>query len=359
MIINARSPYIITVNEAGQIGSLVQLFIAAGGSSLPGTATYTLSKRSPSATQLRNDYNISQYLREYINTISPADNSNTIFSKVNIITYKENTPGDYTTVSNTNHFAVNGYTLYTDGYNKTDASELFVCLANPNIEITYQEGIASSKYPFINALVDFTGSSFSKVDVSYKDMNGRNEIVVSYDTNTISVIKIPVRTTSTKFDQGNTVTLNWKPEGTTVGISKTFTVTPICEPKYTPVQCQFINRYGGWQFMTFFKAKSEAINVMGTPYNVLPDSVNYNVKKGQSDVFNINGKQSIKLNTGWVNENYSELIQDLLLAETILLDDVPVLLRTQSTDIKTSLKDRNINYEMEFEYAFNLINNVI
>jgi hypothetical protein len=49
----------------------------------------------------------------------------------------------------------------------------------------------------------------------------------------------------------------------------------------------------------------------------------------------------------------------LLLSETVLLDDVPVEIKTQSSDIKTSLKDRNINYEMEFEYAFNLINNVI
>jgi hypothetical protein len=98
---------------------------------------------------------------------------------------------------------------------------------------------------------------------------------------------------------------------------------------------------------------------MGTPYNLLPDSVDYNPKRPQTASLNVNGKQGIKLNTGWVPENYSELIQDLLLSETILLDDVPVEIKTQSTDIKTSLKDRNINYEMDFEYAFNLINNVI
>jgi hypothetical protein len=359
MIINARSPYIITVNEAGQIGSLVQLFISLGGTATPGTATYTLSKRSPSATQLRNDYNISEYIREYIKTVSPNDSANTIYANVNIITYKETTPGDYTTVDSANYWGVNGYTLYSDGYNKTDPSDLFICLANPAIEITYEEGIGSSKYPYINALADFVTNGASKLDVSYKDMNGRNEVVVQYDTNAKSMLKIPVRTTSPKFDQGNTVTLNWKPAGTTVDITKTFTVTPICEPKYTPVQCQFINRYGGWQFLTFFKAKLANINTMGTSYSVLPDSVNYNVKKGQSGSFNINGKQGIKLNSGFVNENYSELIQDLLLSETILLDDVPVQIKTQSTDIKTSLKDRNINYEMEFEYAFNLINNVI
>ena len=359
MIINARSPYFITVNESGQIGSKIELFLSVGGTAVPSSATYTLSKRSPSSSQLQTDYNISQYIREYIETISPVDSGNTLFANVRVERYKETSVGVFALLDTVDHFGVNGYTLYTDGYNETDASSLFVCLANPSIEISYKEGIESSKYPYINALVDFTANASSKVDVSYKDMNGRNEVVVSYDTNAKSVIKVPVRTTSAKFDNGNTVTLNWKPAGTTVSITKTFTVSPICETKYTPVQCQFINRYGGWQFLTFFKAKSSSINVMGTPYNLLPDSVNYNPKRPQTASLNVNGKQGIKLNTGWVPENYSELIQDLLLSETILLDDVPVEIKTQSTDIKTSLKDRNINYEMDFEYAFNLINNVI
>lgn len=359
MIINARSPYFITVNESGQIGSKIELFLSVGGTAVPSVATYTLSKRSPSSSQLRTDYNISQYIREYIETISSVDSGNSIFCNVRVKRYKETSVGVFALLDTVDHFGVNGYTLYSDGYNETDASSLFVCLANPSIEISYQEGIESSKYPYINAIVDFTANASSKVDVSYKDMNGRNEVVVSYDTNAKSVIKVPVRTTSAKFDNGNTVTLNWKPAGTTVSITKTFTVKPICETKYEPIQCQFINRFGGWQFLTFFKAKASSINVMGTSYSVLPDSVNYNPKKGQTNTFNINGKQGIKLNTGWVPENYSELIQDLLLAETILLDDVPVEIKTQSSDIKTSLKDRNINYEMEFEYAFNLINNVI
>lgn len=359
MIINARSPYFITVNETGQIGSKIELFLSVGGTAIPSVATYTLSKRSPSSSQLRTDYNISQYIREYIETISSVDSGNSIFCNVRVKRYKETSVGVFALLDTVDHFGVNGYTLYSDGYNKTDPSSLFVCLANPSIEINYQEGIESSKYPYINALVDFTANASSKVDVSYKDMNGRNEVVVTYDTNNKSVIKVPVRTTSAKFDDGNTVTLNWKPAGTTVSITKTFTVKPICEPKYTPIQCQFINRYGGWQFLTFFKAKSSNINVMSTSYSVLSDSVDYNPLRPQTGSLNINGKQGIKLNTGWVPENYSELIQDLLLAETILLDNVPVEIKTQSSDMKTSLKDRNINYEMEFEYAFNLINNVI
>ena len=92
---------------------------------------------------------------------------------------------------------------------------------------------------------------------------------------------------------------------------------------------------------------------------MLPDAVDYNTSRAQTKSFNINGSKNIRLNTGWVPENYSELIQDLLLSETILLDGVPVEVKTTATDLKTSLKDRNINYEIEFTYGFNLINNVV
>jgi hypothetical protein len=91
----------------------------------------------------------------------------------------------------------------------------------------------------------------------------------------------------------------------------------------------------------------------------LPDNVNYNVSRGQFKSFNINGLQKISLNTGFVDQNYSDLIQDLMLSNTVLLDGKPVQVLTNQNDIKTSLKDKNINYQIEFEYAYNLKNNVI
>lgn len=362
MIINARSPFIITVNETGQIGSKVKLYIGDGFTPIPATATYELSKKVPSSTQLRTDYNISQFVKEFIDNVSPFDITLYLFANVRVERYKETTPGEYTLLTTKDYLAVNGYTLYSQGMNASETSDKFYVLANPDIEIQYNELETSSNWPYLNVALDFTTNTSSKVVATYKDLNGRNEVSVNYngvDYDRLYLLKIPVRTSSSKYNDGNTVTIKYQPTGSTIVLQKTFTIKPICESKYTPVICQFINRYGGWQFMTFFKAKSLAINTVSTSYNVLADSVNYNPKKAQSNSFNINGRRSIKINTGWVNENYSELIQDLLLAETILLDDVPVQIKTQSTDVKTSLKDRNINYEIEFEYAFNLINNVI
>jgi 3-phosphoglycerate kinase len=91
----------------------------------------------------------------------------------------------------------------------------------------------------------------------------------------------------------------------------------------------------------------------------LPSSTNYNVFQGQRRRFNQQGKQSIKCNTGWVSEDYFELIQDLLLSEVVLLDNVPVNVKTKSSEKKTHLNNRLINYEIDFEYNFGLINDVI
>jgi hypothetical protein len=46
-------------------------------------------------------------------------------------------------------------------------------------------------------------------------------------------------------------------------------------------------------------------------------------------------------------------------SETILLDGKPVKLKTMTTDLKTSLQDKMINYQIEFEYNYNQINSVI
>jgi hypothetical protein len=357
MIINARSPYFITVNETSQLGSKIELFLWNDGTSEPSTATYTFSKSIASTSQRANVYNISPYVREYIDNVAPDDTTELMWVNIKIKRYKEATLGSYTLLDTTTHAGVNGYTLYTDGYNKTDANDEFVVLANTAIEITYEDDIVEAKYPYVNVYADLT--SPAEIRAVYKDKHGRNEVTVTYDTGDKGVIKIPFRTNSIKYNKGNTLAIQWRPTGEYNDVTKTFVVTPICEPRYTPVQCAFINRYGGWQFLTFFKAQINNIQTEGTTYRMLPSAVNYDTSKAQTKSFNINGVQSIRLNTGWVNQNYDELIQDLMLSETILLDGKPAEIKTTQSDLKTSLRDKNINYEMEFEYGFSLINNVI
>ena len=351
-IIKVRSPFIVTVAETGQDGSKIELFIWNKGTTEPATPTYILSKPIASTTQIDNIYNISNYIREYILNVKPItvtlptidDNTNWVYCKVKRYKLIGVT---YTLLDTTEYVCVDGFTLYNDG-KQSSINVNALALSNENV-ITKYTGI-----PYINVLAqqiavyDFTANYYTKENVLIEQRT-----LISNGAGSESfLLKVPLRSPLSTDDYQNLI-LKYN---TNVFEKASLRIE---ECKYTPVVCTFINRYGGWEFLTFFKQQINTIAVKGTDYKLMPSSVNYNTSLGQSKTFNINGTQTIKLNTGFVDENYSELITDLLLSETVLLDSKPVIVKTQGSDLKTSLKDRLINYEMEFEYAYNLINDVI
>ena len=369
-VVKVRSPFIIEVNEAGAIGSKVELYIYPYGSSVPATPTYTLSKLNPSTTQLNTSYNVSNYVKEYIDNIKPTYNDypsleqNNEWIKFQVKRYKL-VGTTYTLLNTIDYVGVNGFTDYTNG-NQEPSEVKLLLLSNPNIINYYWKDpntYLDRKIEYLNLLIEKDTTITTTVTAKYE----RNDTGVYSSTQNIlgSVsgiynIKIPISLiiVDGNFINGCKVTITLTPVtgSPTVYVFNTY---PIEECKYTTVRCSFINRYGGWKDIIFFKAQTNAVSVKGSEYNLLPDAIDYNVYKGQSKVFNINGTQTVKLNTGWVDENYNELITDLLLSETVLLDNKPVKVKTQSHTYKTQLKDKMINFEIDFEYAFDLINDVV
>jgi len=335
-----RSPFFISVNEVGQVGSKVELFIWNNPDTIPTDPTYTLKKNVASATQTENTYNISNYCKEFIKHIFPEYSDETPkpeefsnYCNVTVKRYKL-VGTTYTLLDTIDYIAVEGYTNYFNGVNQYSISDV-VPLFNSNIVLNLQE----NQLIYVNALFNVGSYTWSTA-------------LNDYDFDVLDspkIIKLPLY-----YDVSYSVNeILWGVNSTEVYLNE------ICEPKYAPVVCSFVNRFGGWSFINFFKAQVNNIEVKGNEYNHYSDTINYIVFEGQTKIFNLNGTQKVKLNTGWVNENYSELIQDLLLSETVLLNDAPVTLITKSTNLKTSLQDKNINYEMEFKYAFGLINNNI
>jgi hypothetical protein len=334
-----RSPYFIQVNEAGQLGSKVELYLYNKGNDVPIIPTYTLSKKIASTTQLENTYNIANYAKEFIKPIAPVTVSVPTEENVDcwayciVKRYTELTLGVYTLLSTETFVCLNGYTDYTGGYNNDDTNAVLPLV---NTNITYYKSTAAN---YINVFIETIANNIS--------WNNGFEFLFFNNTEP-TLWKLPYVGNSAldfaPYTRPNVLELK---------------AEEICEPKYTPLTCAFINRFGGWQYLTFFKANLQSIDVNSKDFNLLPSSVNYNPLQGQKRVFNQQGKQKIKCNTGWVDENYFELIQDLLLSEIVLLDNKPVIVKSQSSEFKTHLKDKNINYEIEFEFNYGLINDVI
>ena len=121
-VINIRSPYFISVDEAGQIGSKVELYIWNDDTSEPATPTYTRTKKVASLSKVRNDYNISNFVKEYIDNtityISSIDlNDPNNWAHVKVNRYKETTTDTFELLDTEYFIALNGYTLYINGYN--------------------------------------------------------------------------------------------------------------------------------------------------------------------------------------------------------------------------------------------------
>ena len=86
-------------------------------------------------------------------------------------------------------------------------------------------------------------------------------------------------------------------------------------------------------------------------------------RSGQHKRYNVNGSKSIIVNTGFVDESFSLLLEEIMLSENIVLiiDDVytPVTIQTNQVEFKKSVNDKLINYTLTFDFAYNELNDVI
>jgi len=351
-----RSPYIISINEAGQTGSSVRLFIWNGTGAQPSSPAYTLSKLIPSSTNTLTTYDISEYVREYI--------SHKLFS--NIYNYNATTPvsewcnvvvkryatvgGKSVVLTTTTHKAFDGYGYYEQGYNPSLGNYLL-----DNNRTFYYSYDLSTNLP-----TDF----LKRAGIITLDA------ILGYKIKRTNLSTLATNT----FTIGNNLVMdtfrvdpNWLAVGNKVEIFNasdvlqwTGTFKPITSCKYEPVVVDFINKLGGWQREFFFKASNTNINIETSEYNLLQTNlVNYSILEGQRRTFNTNGKESIKCNTDWVSEDYSETIKQLMLSDRILVNNKPAKMNTKSTELFKSINTKMINYEMTFDIANEIINSVV
>jgi hypothetical protein len=354
-LIFARSPYQVIINEANQVKTKVELRLWNKGDTPPTNPTYIMSEGIASVTQKETNYNIAPFILEYIDKFKLQYTSTTITQAEKkewcIGEYKTyySTDGTTYTLKDTVSFcAVNGYSTVEEGVNHNlTTTQSYLLLANPNIKVYWNTII-----PYYNFICkDLVTDSYTAKWADKEGTNIKSETFHTGQTDFFNYAIPLVYAGSVKMQiYRNVSTL----------IYEVFT-EEICEPKY-PIQTMwFVNKLGGWNHFAFFKASYNSIDVKNSDYALMQKDINYNYRKGQTKPFNINGNESIKVNTGWVTEDYFEFIQQMMLSDTILYsaNEIPVTIKTTSMQKKTYLTDKNINYTLEFEFANKLINNIV
>jgi hypothetical protein len=336
-----RSPLITSITGTAGQTAKVEFYIWNSPDSVPTTATLTASKPIPSENTLTVYFDASEYCRDYIahtlfvpaviNTAEPVAG----YCYLKTITYLNGVAQG--TVSN--YIMFDGYGLYTEGMNKKLAS----------VGMTAGTYLVSDTGDVGNLRIVDDGVNTWTIE--YRPLV--EETPVTAVTLTQEVGQAPYIHPDFRGSGGNRIEV--KVDG---NVNREFTFTEVCEGKYDVYLCDFVNKFGAWQRLTFFKVSKENFSTTDSEYKVMPQNLPYSTSENRIQRFNVNGKESIKLNTGWVDESFSEVMKQLMLSETIRLNDIPVNITSKSSPMKKGINDKNINYEVSFMYSFDTINNV-
>ena len=146
-----------------------------------------------------------------------------------------------------------------------------------------------------------------------------------------------------------------------------------CEAKYEPVSLYFVNRYGAWDNVTFFKRSETNLNIEKATYRSAIGSAGAsgytwgNQARGLRS-YNHKAQHRLTLNTGFVSESFSEVMEQLLMSEYVLAvidrktsrsgntfdidqSQRAVNILTESLTLQKHINDKTINYTLEVEYA--------
>jgi hypothetical protein len=342
--IKVRSPYIVEITGVFADTTKVEIFLWNSPGSVPSSPTYTLEKTIPSSVVTKASYDISPYVREFIShSVYTEINSDTAspvgeYCFCNIKSYKNGVlqtgGGSYTEEL----ICFDGYGYFEDGQNPTQPSAMLT-------EGTYYVENAGN-----TGGVYYTTEPSGTWQAKWTGLESGTTSTVSI-TNTVGYV--PYIPTALKWEK---VKLEFLESSV---VQYTYNFIPVCEPKYTPINCDFVNKHGAWQRLVFFKASRNTFDMENTEYNLMSQDTDYSLTQNRRNVFNVNAIESIKCNTGWVPESYQEVIKQLMLSEVVRLDNKPVVLKTKSVQLQKSINDNNINYEIEFQYANNSVNYIV
>ena len=381
--INVRSPFYIKAEDSSLASATMQLYIYTGvlTTDKPASAQYTITKNEIDS----NNYvvfEISELVRDYLDIEFDGEyDSQTVWVESDITMYDAADGGGSTVGSpiNNNYIAFDGYGYFHEGTNPQLSRGLL--LSNNTI----------FRLNYDNVRIPVFTEDTNSVTFLYKGEEKRTQ-TVSSSTNTNGQIEY---VTVSGLDDNDTYRERVVNDGGTLEDSdcldlflrrynigevdeviidtdagaEVVKINTIYECKYEPYKVTFVNKYGALQDLWFFKKSVESTNVTSEQFKASifdQSTLSYKTYKHQQQAFLAQGKDRITMNTGYVNDDHNAVLEELLLSEQVWYTKIteteekviPVIPLTKSITYKTSVNDKLANYTVDFEHAFDKINNI-
>jgi len=380
--INVRSPFYIKPSNSSLASATMQLYIYTGvlTTNKPASPQYTITKNEIDS----NNYvvfEISELVRDYLDIEFDGEyDSQTVWVESDITMYNAvDGGGSSVGTSNTNYIAFDGYGYFHEGTNP-ELSRGLLLSNNTIFRLNYD-----------NVRIPVFTEDTNSVTFLYKGEEKRTQ-TVSSSTNTNGQIDY---ITVSGLDDNDTYRERVVNDGGTLEDSdcldlflrrynigevdeviidtdagvEVVKINTIYECKYEPYKVTFVNKYGALQDLWFFKKSVESTSVTSEQFKASifdQSTLSYKTYKHQQQSFLAQGKDKITMNTGYVNDDHNAVLEELLISEQVWYTEIteteerviPVIPLTKSITYKTSVNDKLANYTVDFEHAFDKINNI-
>jgi len=353
-MIKTNSPYYVSTPFVSPASGLtcvsytLSIWIWDGEKASPPTEpNYTTTKNNPTASTGSDEINIARLISDFIEfepqkttTTTSINSNNNLWVKTSVV---------YTTTS-VEAAQLESTNLISLGYSYGNEGKNITTITN-DILIPVQDYKVNRDGVFVVPILIQENTGFQLA------------IVKSYPNNEIdTAIGLPTTTDSNALVQYIWVQCDETTTDEYIEVeynSQTVTLLLENECKYEPVDIFFINKEGAEQVFTFFKEQKSNINVTSTEFESdrgQPSEGNHQFVR-----YNVQAREGLTLNSGFVDEEMNEIFTQMLLSERLWMyngDFVPLNIESKSLSYKTQLNERLINYEIKFKPSYNTINNI-
>ena len=377
--INTRSPYWVSVDNTELSYAILKLYVYTGNSSnVPSEPNYTIRK-SVLSGQDTVFFEVSELIRDELDVVFNGDyNGQAVWVKIDTLGYdssNDEVENDSETI-----ISFDGYSYFEEqGADESNIMitnrELFV-LEDNTFRVPIYTGIGSPTIIFykdgeIIASETFGYDQDSSNQIKYVSIYGDT---VNWDTFEERVLEdggvdfessVCLQSFFNNYSIGAVDKIEVSASGKKI---ETIKVNVLEECKYEPKKVTFINKFGALQDMYFFKKAVEMMTIEKESYksNILNSNFEYSRSSHINRDFNIIGKESVTLSSGFLSEEYNEVFKQMMLSEKVWVTNVtegveqvlPINVKTSDITYKTSLNDKLVEYTIEFDKSYDTINNI-
>lgn len=343
-MILTRSPFYFNQAHPNNYITSIDFALTVGTgstSSITSIGNYTFTKANPSSGTTNTYIDISPYIRDYFQ-YTPMSFTGTTSNEVRAsgarsVLVVEATASFNDSLGSTEddetstYIATDGYGFYRDGQNHQPDNKIL--LSHTEYKSDYRgyfivplRAESGDSNPTVNSV---------EVSLSFTDTN----------TNYVKYLVIPCANYS------DTITVSFEGDSITIELVE--------ECKYSVNEIQFINRYGVFEVIHFYKAQKDSISFSSENFkNNRTNGTSYDTDAHQIKRYNVRSNKKFTVETGFLNEGYNQTLEELCLSEHVWSNGVPVNPVKNSLNLKTRIVDKLITYSLDFEYAFDQVNNV-